>query len=78
MIKITTRARYKRALKQANSEGHYEGYYDALMLVKRVLEAPEGKIITQPLTLVGDGQTIAHNVFIGCEPYGIKVEPEEQ
>jgi len=64
MIKIMLGRNYQKVLKQAEADG----YYNALMLVKRVLESPEGKIITQPQTLVGDGQTITDSVFIGCEP----------
>ena len=66
MIVILGGKAYKDQIAKERSAARKEGYEEALLLIKRTLEAPEGKIITQPQTIIGSNQRVSFCTFIGA------------
>lgn len=73
MFKIMWKSTWERERKNVRNEG----YYDALNLIRTTLENKDGKIYLEPLTLVGDSQTIKDCLFLDCHPQGILVEQSD-
>ena len=76
MLHIMTDKKLKQIMKREYDAGVRQGTSDTVQTIKRALEAPEGKIITQPQTIIGTGAIIHDCVMLGCDPYGISVQTE--
>lgn len=74
---LMRKSRYQAELNNTASTSYHEGIAYVVDVIKRALESPQGKVITQTQTLIGDGQEVRDCVFLGCEPYSLRINPVE-
>lgn len=75
---LMRKSRYQAELNKKASTSYHEGISYVVDTIKRALESPQGKVITQQQTLIGDGQEIRDCVFLHCEPYSLRINPEKE
>jgi hypothetical protein len=71
MIKIMRGKTYQEKLDSAYNRGIKKVIED----IHFILELPEGKLFTKPVTLVGDNQMVSHSLFLGCE-IALVIQPD--